>query len=286
MPDPYVDTTGTIVLPDGRFEHTFSQTFLSNAQKCPEQARAIYFREAKSGPTDSTALGTACHEGWEYGLYEKQAGNTASVSELVDVTHHALDNIGEWKYTKMSRKTVYDMVPRLMEGWHKDILPVAKPARIEQKFRVLLYSGKHRDIYVNGTIDMIDDEYDPWDWKTASRPYERWEKQRWAIQPTVYSYAIEHLFNEWAEVGKLSKEIDFTYGIVMYDGTTEIMHVQRNQEHVDWLKQQCSQLAWNIEHKIKPWALNDSGWWCGPKWCPKFAECKGAHIVSEGWATT
>lgn len=284
MADSYVDTTGSTNLPDGRWKHVFSQTFISNFQKCPEQARAIYFREARSGPTDSTALGTACHAGWEYALYEKRDSAVPKLDEMIQVVHHELDEIGEWKYTKFSRATVYDMVPTLMRGWLRDIMPLVEPAEMEKKFSVPLYSGKHRDIVVNGTIDCVDAEYAPWDWKTASQPYERWEKQRWAVQPTIYCYALEQQ-ETWRghEVGQMG-EYAFTYGITLHDGSTQVLEVTRDQSHLNWLKQMCSQIAWMIENDVNPWPYNDSGWWCGPTWCPRFAECKGRHIT-EPWAT-
>lgn len=284
MADSYVDNTqSSFDEATGRWTHVFSQTFIGNFQKCPEQARAVYFKEAKSGATDSTALGTACHAGWEYGLYEKLDGRTASVDEMTQVVHHELDEIGEWKYTKMSRKAVYEKVPILMEAWRDELLPCIEPAEMERKFKLVLYEGKHRTIKVTGTIDCIDQDYLPWDWKTASQAYERWEKQRWAVQPTVYTYAVQQLHDQFAIVGEMSGEQTFRYGISLYDGSTQMLDVTRDMSHLNWLKEMCSQIAWMIENNVNPWPYNDSGWHCSPKWCPKFSTCKGLHI-SEPWA--
>lgn len=288
MTDAYVDTTkSTKDEHTGKWTHVFSQTMLGNFQKCPEQARAVYMKEVKSGATDSTALGTACHAGWEYALYEKRDGRTPIVDDMVDVVHHELDVIGEWRYTKMSKATVYDMVPTFMSSWARDILPLVDPVEMEKKFSVLLYSGKHRDIYMNGTIDCIPESYDPWDWKTASRAYERWEKQRWAAQPTVYCYAVEQMYNQYATIGEMTGNQTFTYGIALYDGSTQVLEVTRNQTHLNWLKQMCSQIAWLIENDVNPWSMNDAGWHCSPIWCPVFAagRCKGSHGIDEPWAT-
>lgn len=284
MADNYVSPAKSVQLEDGRWQHTFSQSLLGTFQQCPEQARQILFKEVDtSGSTDSQALGTACHAGIEYALWEQKLGNKlASVAEMVDATYAELDDM-EWTYTKISRAKVYDLAALMLGAWHRDVYGTFEPAQIEHKFHLPLYSGKHRDIFIAGTLDCIDMHYTPWDWKTASRPFERWEKQRWAVQPTAYAWAVQKENNEWLDEYGMSRT-DFRYAVMLYDGSVQILDVWRDQSHVDWMKKVCSQIAWMIEHGLNPWPMTDAGWHCSETWCPVFAEgkCKGA-VMSEDW---
>jgi hypothetical protein len=49
--------------------------------------------------------------------------------------------------------------------------------------------------------------------------------------------------------------------------------------------EQMKVIARMIESEQRPWPLNDAGWHCSPRWCPKFAECKGCHMT-DGWDQT
>lgn len=270
----YVNKNGSQKHDNGRWEHNFSQSFIGTFQKCPEQARASYFHELPRTETDSTALGTAVHAGIEYALYEKRDERDPDFDDARDVLVNELDQIGEWKYTKLSRENVYATAAFLLHTWFKDVLPEVEPALIEHPFREFLYADEHREINVVGTMDCIDDDGRVWDWKTASRPYEKWEKDRWAVQPTVYSLAMCD-----AEMAP------FRYCVLCYDGSVQIMDIHRDFTHVDWLREQCSQIAWMIENEVNPWPYNDSGWWCGPRWCGLFSECKG-KFIKDAWTTS
>jgi PD-(D/E)XK nuclease superfamily len=262
------------------WHHTFSQTVLSGLQMCPESTRAKYFKEVESEDTDSTARGTAVHAGIEYALHEKLAGSPIDLQSMVEVARHELDVIGDWRYTRISRANVYATVEPMLAGWLEQIEPEVVPMFIEHSFNVPLYEDRWREIRLTGMIDCVDQGYVVWDWKTASRPYEPWEKQRWSIQATTYCEAIDQRFDGMAPGA-------FAFGIMFDDGSTQRIDVTRNQGHVDWLIQQALVLAKLIETNPKgPWVLNDGGWWCSPTWCPTFAagRCKGAHIHDEKWA--
>jgi hypothetical protein len=277
----YVRTAGSKKLDDGRWSHTFTQSIITEFQQCPEKARANYFRETESEDTDSTSLGRAVHAGIEVALYSQRDSHMLKYEEAREAAHHELDTIGEWKYTKLSRDNVYGYTGFLLFQWYENVYGTFEPAKIEHSFRHLLYGGKHREVWLNGTIDCVDQSYVPWDWKTSSRPYEPWEKQRWAVQPTVYTWAVQKEWNgDMPEHGM--DPAKFRYCVLQHDGTVQQIDVTRDHTHVAWLAEQCSQIAWMIEHEIKPWPLIDSGWHCSPKWCPKFSDCKG-KFIDERW---
>lgn len=283
MPDTYVSPSRSSLGEDGRWTHTFSQTTLSNFQQCPEQARQILHKEVTSETTDSNALGTGAHSGAEYLLFEKRAGREPDLRTAIEVAINTIDDIGEWKYTKMSRKSVYATVPDLVTRFAVNILPLVEPLDIERKFDVLLYEGKHRTIRLAGTMDCVDHSFVPHDWKFPGHTYEQWEKQRFAIQPTVYCYAVDALHNPDHVTGEMGEYV-FTYGITTIDGETQVFDVARGPGHVAWLKQVCSQVAWMIENMGQgPWPMLDAGWHCSEKWCPVFAagKCKGEHMADD-----
>ena len=268
------------------WEHAFSQSFIAGLQTCPEQARAQWAGEIPRDYTDSTALGESMHEGIAYALDEKLQGLHPSVSDMVDVAYHHLDSL-TWKYTKYSRKQMYKALPKMLTAFVCDILPDVEPMFVEHPFKELLYAGKHRTVYVCGTMDCLDVHGEPWDWKSASTFHEVWEHQRWAVQPTVYTYAADsYIKNEAIKTGypEYHEGMEpslFHYGVILLDGKTQVYDVIRDESHVAWLREQCSQIAWLIEHDVKPWVLNDGGWWCSEKWCGKWSSCKGAHMLPE-----
>jgi len=261
------------------WEHAFSQSFIAGLQLCPEQTRAQWAGEVPREYTDSTALGESMHEGIQYSLLE----DCDSLTELVAVAHHHLEGL-EWKYTKYSKATMFDALPGMLAGWLRDLRPLFEPQHVELPFSVPLYDSLHRSVSVCGTMDCVADNDEVWDWKSASREHEVWEHQRWATQPTVYTYANAVLLGEAAPspldrgVHRALEHSVFHYGVVFLDGTTQQYDVWRDESHVMWLRQQASQLAWMIEHGVKPWVLNDGGWWCSEKWCGKWKDCKGADM--------
>lgn len=281
----YVNRQSSEQLADGRWEHSFSQSFIGGLQKCPEETRAKWAGEIPRSYTDSTALGESMHEGIQYLLCDKRDGlGQVDVDTACDVALHHLDGL-EWKYTKIAKARMYAILPNMVESFADNILPDVKPKHVELPFRVKLYDGKHRSVSVCGTMDCVDESDEPWDWKSAGSEHEVWEHQRWAQQPTVYAYAGWRLGEVdgviTAEPSGPMPETLFHYGVVMHDASVQLYNVWRDEGHVSWLKEQCAQVAWLIEHDVKPWVLNDGGWWCSEKWCGKWDVCKGAHVDVE-----
>ena len=270
-------------LPDGRWEHRFRQSWLNTLSHCPEQARAQWLGEFDEDEhTDSTALGTAVHAGIEVCLQEQADGQgPLDVDDCVEVARMELERIGEWKYTKYPYKRVPELAEKLVTTWYDHVRPHVRPSLVEHHFSHALHEDTKRVILVSGTIDCVDDDLLVWDWKTGSRPYEPWEYQRWAVQPTAYTWAIAQEFEAVDRRGPWW----FRYAILRTDGEVQYLKVRRGEPHVEWLRKQALAAAELIEQGLDAWPLNDAGWWCSDKWCPKFAECKGA-VMAEDWTVT
>lgn len=133
-----------------------------------------------------------------------------------------------------------------------------------------------------GTSDIIDlQEHRVLDWKSASRSYQRWEKQRWAVQPTVYTFAA-------AEMNWIRPNSDglyrFDFRVFERGKRTEAQEITvlRGPGQWAWLTKLVNNIADMMESDAAEWPLRDDHALCGPKWCPVWYQCKGA-FVTEDW---
>jgi hypothetical protein len=137
-----------------------------------------------------------------------------------------------------------------------------------------------KEVRLAGTMDVLDKvNHRVVDWKSAGRDYQRWEKQRWAPQPTVYLYAAaeQNLIQRHEEGYKFEYRV-FTRGKHKVQDLT----VWRETGQWGWLAQICTNIVKMWESSATEWPLRDDHALCGPKWCPKWSECKGA-FVDEEW---
>jgi hypothetical protein len=107
-----------------------------------------------------------------------------------------------------------------------------------------------------------------------------WEKERWAIQPTVYTYALHHL-------GYLEGDgpWPFTYFAFAKDGRNyelQELTVYRHQGDFAWLIDKCLSHAQLVEAQLTTWPKNDNHALCSPTWCPAWSVCKG-RFYTEDW---
>jgi hypothetical protein len=77
----------------------------------------------------------------------------------------------------------------------------------------------------------------------------------------------------------------FNFVLLRPNGKVEWVPVHRGQADFAWLLKKVLHLAYLQECELEEWPLNDQGWWCSPKWCGKWDQCKGA-IVKTGWDRT
>lgn len=246
---------------------------------CPEQVRRLMLEPELDYETDAAAVGTAVHAGIEVAIGEWQRSG-----EHLEVDWMINSALLQWEssiqdglvWVKYDEKQAERLVVEACKKWHGEIYPTIKPAHTELTFKgIKLYEDDEREILLNGTIDYVDAKGWIGDWKTAGRKYEAWEKERWNIQSTTYLFAADQL-------GLLPERDGWNFVfIVMIHGKPEIqrVRVRRTRAHFDWLRQQALQFAQQIEQGLdRTWQLRDSGWWCGPRWCPVWDNCKGAHV--------
>lgn len=155
--------------------------------------------------------------------------------------------------------------------------------KVEWEFDVPFRTFGDVSIRLAGTSDLVLlDRNQLWDWKSAGRTYERWEKQRWAVQPTVYTYAAAQ---EGLIVPNQDGLYEFRFKVFPRNGgPVQDVPVFRSTGSVNWLEQQIGSML-NVMTAVPdgPWPLNDHGALCGPKWCPFWSKCKGQFVSGETW---
>lgn len=263
-------------LDDGRTEITPSQSWLGTAFNCMEQARLEMVGKMPRVETDATAIGTSMHTGIEAVLRD---GATLDEGEAIArATFETLSQLDEFKWVQVkTAETALNTVSRVYWSWANDILPqLPDTIAIEHKFDVKLYENDEFVIRLKGAMDFVGMEHEDkpviWDWKTANRSYEPWEKERWAIQPTIYTYALAQEYGE-------DKEYDFTFGVCLKTRQdVQIVTVKRNIGHWNWLQQQVLSFVHLIRADLPIWPLRDQHALCSSKWCSVYASCKGAHV--------
>lgn len=287
---------------------TLHQSDISHYITCPEQFRLV---NVINGPiedwektdehrveTDAASVGTNLHSVIEHDLddpfttlgeaiewAESDFGQmiaryikddvqyrTESFGGDPDKTLRAVRNLVESWYTSTEREYWLGRNP--------------KTYRLEHEFNVPFVtrtSDRIHTVRLAGTMDVLDTQNNRVvDWKSASREYQRWEKQRWAHQATVYTFA-------GVEEGLIVPNGD---GLIQFDfkvfvrGSKPVeaqtVTVWRGPGQWGWLTQLVNNIADMIESDASVWPLRDDHALCGPKWCPMWDSCKGA-FVTEDW---
>lgn len=258
--------------PTGVYHHTFSASWLEQFAKCAEQARYRYFRLLPSGANEYTALGAAVHRGIETFLRPVDPDDRtaeawdAAIAKLAAVeSEEGYVNGGKWDHSQM-----VELLRQHLHTFKEEVYPGLEPVAVEQHFEREFYVDNFRTISLRGDIDYIDAQLGVVDWKTAGSPHKPWEKQKYAVQPTVYSW--------------VAGTDSMRYVVFVHNKPPQTYIVTRTDEDVAWLRYVCLAAARHIEAHLPVWALNDSGWWCSRKWCPVYANnmCKGAFMKEEG----
>jgi hypothetical protein len=269
---------------DGVVRWTLSQSWANTFQKCPEQARLGMHGLLPRTESDATAIGTATHTGIEAVLRhcaDRHEAEAAAIDKLCELME--LDN---FQFVQVKTpQTAVSYLKSCVGSWYEYVYPrLGSTVSIERPFEVRLDVGmigtEVEELWLTGTWDFEDNIHGLWDWKTTgSKPYEQWEVSRWYVQPTVYCYARSVL------AGNGGDDIDYFNYAVMTKGphvrAPQILEIERGPAHYAWLRKQL----WSIVDLYKAtaggeqsWPLMDQGWWCSPKWCPVYNECKAVPM--------
>lgn len=223
-------------------------------------------------------MGTAVHRGIE-GILKGEADPWREARLSME---RSIENPDLQRTLKMTDGDMIAEVDRLVHKWDTHVAPlVGEPLAVEHHFDIEWHRYFHPRfgevvIHLTGTIDCVA-KTQVWDWKTSGSKYKQWEKQRTAVQPTVYGWAA-------AQLGFLDMPVDFTFAVLLRGSEDhQLVPVHRTERHMAWLfrlVQPLIDLGLTAEFGTDtPWPLNDTHFLCSEKWCPWWSICKGADLV-------
>ena len=286
---------------------TLHQSDINNYITCPEQFRAVNGLGGGKPPdpdfdnirieTDAATVGTVLHaviehdlSGTEFKTSKKAMAHGRSIfgdlcADYVannieyrtesfgtpDKALEALDKLVESWFFSEEREYWHQRDPKgfdLEHEFHIPFITLAEP------------KGVIREVWLAGTMDVLDRaEHRIVDWKSAGRDYQRWEKQRWAVQPTVYTFAGETFGIDPHGVDGYR----FDYKVFVRRGVqqAQTVTVYRGTGQWAWLVNVVNNIVQMIESPLLMWPLRDDHALCGPRWCPIWSDCKGMWVTDE-----
>jgi hypothetical protein len=259
---------------DGITRVYFRQSWINDFLLCNDRARLAVDSEATN---EAAALGTSLHSGIEAALRR----NAVTPSEVLEISRNTLVGLEPtFVYDELTR----DKCVAFLAHWSNMLrsqpeflsLIVNPDALIEHEFDVPLAYRGNVELRLTGTIDAVDRPNYLVDWKTTGRKYQRWEKQRWAVQPTVYAEACRQM--GWIE----SDTVDFRFVVFQKSLSVpapEVIRVTRGPGHTAWLTRMLWR-AYDLDD-LDEWPLNDNHALCSQKWCPVWDKCKGLYIKPD-----
>ena len=288
------------------------QSDIGHFMTCPEQFRVengivpggVFEKNVDLRvETDAATIGTVFHATVEHEL----TGNR--FQRVSDAERWAKQHMGNLVFEYMTNGTEYRTesfgddptkalatLAKLVNRWFYSqerkywlALVADHPGSIEVEWSFTVpfienRTGRYPNILLAGTADILDTyNHRLVDWKTSSRDYQRWEKQRWGIQPTVYTYAA-------AQQGLLDRHQEgYQFDFVVWNhkaNTDEPQKVTvwRDAGQHAWLVQMVSNMVDMIESELAVWPLRDDHALCGPKWCGNWSNCKGMYVQHPDWS--
>jgi len=266
----------------------FRQSWLDQVDRCPERGRLhLVEPEFNAATNDAAMIGTGAHAAIAAVLQGK-----AEPEEVGPLAYNLTIKFCERADVRWVNWTLpgqlADLARRCAQGWVTDILPsIERGGLVEQEFKVPLFEYRGRTVGITGTMDYVQPNGVIVDWKTASRKFTQKEKQRTAIQPTVYSVAAVH--------GGLDRPFEypvtFRFGVMVRGDpraaepkiTTQIVDVQRVHAHEGWLLDKIESyldLA-DALGVMRRWPRNEDHYLCNATWCPWWSVCKGARLSTD-----
>lgn len=263
---------------------TASQSWVNSFLKCPERARRELNDDAPRIVTDAMAVGTALHVCPEVVM---KGGTIESAYEQAATTFIELSRQEDFRWVQVKREeTALRYIENAISSFAMYVLPELEDVvAVEQSITQELGRFQIGDVYVilklAGTPDIVTVSplgFHVWDWKTANRPYEQWEVDRFYVQPSAYTFLV----SEW-----LGEEpIDFTYCVFSKAPDVRLpQYVRTLRDAGDWawLREQIRRIVelWlRTDEGSVGWPLMDQSWHCSPKWCTSWDTCKGAVMAS------
>jgi len=252
------------------------QSWLNDFLLCPERARRNVVEPDANIGSDLTVIGTAMHA-----VIEQVLSGEIDPGAAAEAAPEALQMAAEaepWKSTGLTPEEMVGQTRLMSAAWADNVYPIMPPGgQVEYRFEFQIGEADGTPVWFEGTIDYVAPNNTVWDHKSASRKYQQWEKQRWAVQPSVYCAAAVH-------DGLVTQvPVKFFYDVMLRNGDTQIVELQRDIGHISFVRKQALSAAqFALRYGMdNPWPLNDQSALCSHIWCPFWDTCKGADMSGD-----
>ena len=249
------------------------QSWLNDFLLCPERARRNVLEPEENIGSDLTVIGTAMHAVIEQVLLGEidPADTDGAADEALAFAAEA----EPWKSTGLTPEEMVGQTKLMSAAWAANVYPqMPHSGKVEYRFEFPIGEADGTPVWFEGTIDYVGDDGTVWDHKSSSRKYQQWEKQRWAIQPSVYCAAA-------VQDGLVSEvPVRFFYDVMLRNGDTQILELRRDIGHISFVREQAIAAAefalrYGTENR---WMMNDQSALCSHVWCPFWDTCKGRDM--------
>lgn len=249
------------------------QSWLNDFLLCPERARRNVLEPEQNIGSDLTVIGTAMHA-----VIEQVLLGEIDPTETDSAADSALAMAAEaepWKSTGLSPEDMVGQTKLMSAAWASNVYPqMPQTGKVEHRFEFQIGEVLDTPVWFEGTIDYVGDDGTVWDHKSSSRKYQQWEKQRWAVQPSVYSAAV-------VQEGLVTEvPVRFFYDVMLRNGDTQILELRRDIGHISFVRKQALTAAhFSLTYGMdEQWMMNDQSALCSHVWCPFWDTCKGVDM--------
>jgi hypothetical protein len=147
----------------------------------------------------------------------------------------------------------------LLEEYWNTALPLLHVMEVAKSLKRNI---PNTDITIAGELDFIDASGKIVDWKVKERVPYKTEIQD-DLQPTFYSFLVG---------GPITFE--FHYILKQKTPKVRIARTTRSATAIRWMTDEMlPRFARSVETGL--YLANPTGWWCSPKWCSFYKECRG-----------
>ena len=248
------------VMPDGRWHHRIRQSWANTFDTCPERARLDTDAPQNRRESDAASVGTAVHAAIEYALEQRYEYDLdVTLEEMEATAFHHLDSIPFLPIKWRTRSGPEGFLRKCVQAWYDHVYPTMTyfdaPPTLEKDFLLTLMEDDLRLVEVSGRMDYFPN--DPGDvirdWKTSGRgEYKTMEYERWAIQPTVYTWAFNELRPDW-----WPPPVPFQYHVLGAHGH-QGFQVTRGPLEWGWMMEKIQSMCLLIESRLQSWPKQDN----------------------------
>lgn len=247
----------------------YSQSELKTFLKCGKMWEFRYARGMRKPPGAALTLGSSVDKAVSANLEQKiESGTDMPEEQVLDEFSTEFDQRKaetEWKEDE-DPGTQKDVGAALVALHHRTAAPRIEPETVQEAFVLETDAGYD----LEGVIDHTEKGGIIVDTKTSRLAYDQNAIER-SFQPTLYDFAYEQTRGRKAE--------GFRYDVLVKPTARAPARLQKVEGKVsdcdrEWMFETITQVHKAISAGVAMPAPEGS-WYCSPKWCGYWAECKG-----------